>query len=266
MALITLTTEWKEDDFFHGILRGKLSTSCPEAIVINNACCIPPLNIMHGAFVIRNTFRHYPEGTIHLIFVSSEGSGDQPHLLVNAHGHYFIGADNGIFNLILNSEPDLVISLDNEDDADDITLFVRAAAAIIAGVPPEKIGRRVKGVAELVPLRATIDRDVIIGSVIFINSYGNAITNITREIFARVFDAREFRILIKSNKYYTEKISRLYSDEPVGELVTRFNTLDLLEIAINGADLCQLFGIETGDAVRVEARGSGQTGNGLFKK
>jgi hypothetical protein len=116
-----------------------------------------------------------------------------------------------------------------------------------------------------VPLRATINRDVIIGSVIFIDSYGNAITNITREIFQRVFENRDFRILIKSNKYYTEKISRLYSDEPVGEIVTRFNILDLLEVSINGADLCQLFGVDTGDAVRVEVRDARQEGNGLFK-
>ena len=265
MALITLTTEWRENDIFHGILRGKLSTSCPGAAVVTNASGIPPLNISHAAFVIRNTFSHYPEGTIHLIFVSTEGSGQKPHLLVKARGHYFIGTDNGMFNLILNSEPDLIISLNNDDDADEITLFVNAAAAIAAGQPPEKLGRKVKSLAEKVPLRATIDRDVIIGSVIFIDSYGNAITNITREIFSRVFDGRDFRILIKSNKYYTEKISRLYSDEPVGELVTRFNTLGLLEVSINGADLCQLFGVDTGDAVRVELRDARQTGNGLFK-
>jgi S-adenosyl-L-methionine hydrolase (adenosine-forming) len=265
MALITLTTEWREDDIFPGILRGKLSTGCPGAVIVENASRIPPLNIMHGAFVIRNTFGHYPEGTIHLIFISSESSDGKPHLLVKARGHYFIGADNGMFNLILNSEPDLIISLRNDDDADEITLFVRAAAALAEGQPPEKLGTKVKAFSEKVPLRATINKDVIIGSVIFIDSYGNAITNITREIFQRVFENRDYRILIKSNKYYTEKISRLYSDEPVGELVTRFNILDLLEVSINGADLCQLFGVDTGDAVRVEVRDARQAGNGLFK-
>jgi S-adenosylmethionine hydrolase len=265
MALITLTTEWREDDYFYGILRGKLSSICPDAVIVNNAGGIPPLNIMHGAFVIRNTYSHYPEGTVHLIFISSEGSGEQPHLLVRARGHFFISADNGIFNLILNADPDLVISLSNENVSDEITLFVKTAAAILSGTPPEKLGQKVNGVAERVPLRATIDRDIIIGSVIFIDSYGNAITNITREIFARVFDTRKFRILIKSNKYFTERICRRYSDEPVCELVTLFNTLDLLEVAINGANLCQLFGVDTGDTVRVEARDTGQTVNDLFK-
>lgn len=264
MAFITLTTEWRDNDFFHGILRGKLSASCPEAAIVTNASGIPPFNIMHGAFVIRNTFSHYPEGTVHLIFISSEGSGDQPTLLVKAKGHYFIGADNGIFNLILNSPPEIVIGLDNNDSSDEISLFVRTAASVIRGTAPEKLGKKLKGVAEKVPLRATIDKNVIIGSVIFIDSYGNAITNITREIFARVFEGRDFRILIKSNNYYTEKISRYYNDVPVGELVTRFNSVDLLEVAINGADMCQLFGVETGDVVRVEVRNPDQNRGGLF--
>jgi S-adenosylmethionine hydrolase len=265
MALITLTTEWRQDDFFYGILRGKLASGCPDTTVVNNAGGIPPMNIMHGAFVIRNTYSHYPEGTIHLVFISSEGTGNQPHLLVKARGHWFIGADNGIFNLILNSPPDLVIRLKNDAGDDEIALFARAAAAIAAGDQPESLGTSEESLSEKMPLRAAIDRNVIIGSVIFIDSYGNAITNITREIFARVFESRNFRILIKNNRYYSEKISRRYSDEPVGEIVTRFNTLDLLEVSINGANLCQLFGIETGDAVRVEAREeAGETG-GLFK-
>ncbi len=264
MPLITLTTEWREDDFFNGILRGKLSSACPGTVIVNNAGSIPPLNISHGAFVIRNTFSHYPEGSVHLIFVSSEGGGAHPHLLVRSHNHWFIGADNGMFNLILNSDPELIISLTNEENADEITLFVKAAAAIVSGHPPESLGTRITSLSEKVPLRATIDRNVIIGSVIFIDSYGNAITNITREIFTRVFGGRDFRILIKSNSYFTEKISKLYSDEPVGEIVTLFNSLDLLEISINGANLCQLFGVDNGDAVRVEARNESREGRGLF--
>ncbi len=264
MALITITTEWRDDDFFQGILMGKLSSQCPDTVVVTNASAIPPFNVMHGAFVIRNTFHHYPEGTIHLIFINSEGSPANPHILVRALGHYFICADNGIFNLILNTKPELVIAIENPDDCDEISLFTRTAAAIINGTDPLSLGKKLKGFTEKVPLRATIDKNVIIGSVIFIDSYGNAITNITREVFARVFEGREFRILIKSNKYFTEKINRSYSDEPVGELVTRFNSVDLLEIAISGADMSQLFGVETGDAVRVEARTNEQKRDGLF--
>lgn len=264
MPVITLTTEWREDDFFNGIVRGKLSSKCPAVQVVSNASGVPPLNIMHGAFVVRNTYGHYPDGTIHLIFISSEGGRGKGHLLIRARNHWFIGADNGIFNLILNSEPEMIIRLSNEDDHDAITLFVNSAAAIAGGADPESLGERIGSVTEKVPLRAVIERDVIIGSVIFIDSYGNAITNITREIFNRVFEQRRFRIVIKSNSYFTDKISRYYSEEPVGEIVSRFNSLDLLELSINGASICQLFSVETGDAVRVESGTGDHQPGGLF--
>jgi S-adenosyl-L-methionine hydrolase (adenosine-forming) len=264
MIFITLTTEWHEDDFFNGIIRGKLASLCPEAAVITNASSMPAFNIMHGAFVIRNTYHHYPEGTIHLLFVNSEQQKGGRYLLVKSYGHYFIGADNGIFSLILNSAPEMIIELGNDDNAGEIDLFARTAAYIASGKDVSGLGTKTDKIIEKVPLRATIDRNVIIGSIIFIDSYGNAITNITREVFGRVFDKAPFRIYIKSNKYYTEKISTSYNDESVGELVTLFNQLDLLEVSINGDNLSTLFSIENGDVVRIEGTPPKSINEGLF--
>ena len=56
MPVITLTTEWKPDDIYNGIIKGKLSSMCPGAIIIDNAGTIPPFNISHASFIIRNTF------------------------------------------------------------------------------------------------------------------------------------------------------------------------------------------------------------------
>lgn len=264
MIFITITTEWREEDFFYGILRGKLASLCPDAMVVTNASAIPPFNIMHGAFVIRNTFMHYPKGSIHLIFVSSEVPANGKYLVILSHEQYFIGADNGIFSLILNSAPDLIVGIKKPTGSDETDLFAMTAAAIVKGKDLLRLGDKLEQINEKVPLRATIDKNVIIGSIIFIDSYGNAITNITREIFGRVFENRSFRIYIKSNKYYTEKICSSYHDEPVGELVSQFNSLDLLEISINGDNLSSLFDIENGDVVRIEAVQSGSKNEGLF--
>ena len=88
--------------------------------------------------------------------------------------------------------------------------------------------------------------------MIFIDSYGNAISNITREVFHRVFEGKRFRILIHSNSNYTEHISEKYSDVPVGDMLARFNNLDLLEIAINGANISELLSLDIGSVVRVD--------------
>ena len=264
MPVITLTTEWKPDDFYYGIMKGKLCSLCPEAVIIDNATSIPVFNISHASFIIRNTFGNYPKGTIHIICVHSEGSKDRDHLIVKAFGHYFIGTDNGIFNLILNSEPEEIVRITDSGAGDEIDLFATAAAHIFAGKMPADLGNPVKEFSERVPLRATIDKDVITGSIIFIDSYGNAISNITREVFYRVFDKRGYRILIQSNKNYTEHISKRYSDEPVGELLARFNSLDLLEISINGANVSELLSLSVGSVVRIDLSEKKGAANKLF--
>ncbi len=89
----------------------------------------------------------------------------------------------------------------------NLKYFQKLQSDLITGKKPSELGESVKTLMERIPLRATIDKDVIIGSIIFIDSYGNAISNITREVFYRVFENKTYRILIQSNKNYTENIS-----------------------------------------------------------
>jgi len=264
MPVITLTTEWKPDDIYYGIIKGKLCSKCPGTIIIDNAGNIPAFNISHASFVIRNTYNNYPKGSVHIICVHSEAHTDQDYLIVRARDHVFIGTDNGIFNLILNSEPDEVIRIDHDDNSDELEIFAKAASDIVSGKSLSDLGRSVKTLSERVPLRATIDKDVIIGSIIFIDSYGNAISNITREVFYRVFENKPYRILIQSNKNYTDNISLRYGDVAVGDMLAKFNQLDLLEISINGADVSELLSLTVGSVLRVDAVTKAASPNRLF--
>jgi hypothetical protein len=264
MPVVTLTTEWRPDDIYNGIIKGKLSSLSPDTAIVDNAGSIPVFNISQAAFIIRNTFEYYPEGSVHIICVHTEALKDQEYLAVKAKNHFFIGTDNGIFNLILNSEPDEAVKIDNKGSQNELDIFARTAAYLLSGKPLSEIGKPVVSICERIPLRATIDKDVIIGSIIFIDSYGNAISNITREVFLRVFGNRDYRILIQSNKNYTDNISISYSDVPIGEMLAKFNQLDLLEIAINGADVSELLSIEVGSVVRIDTSNKAASPDRLF--
>jgi hypothetical protein len=264
MPVVTLTTEWKPEDIYHGIIKGKLCNMCPGVQIIDNACSIPSFNISHASFVIRNTYNNYPEGTIHIICVHSEAVIEENYLIVKAKGHYFIGTDNGIFSLILNGEPEEVVKIDHKGSSDELEIFARAAADLVSGKTLQKIGKPFNNISERVPLRATIDKDVIIGSIIFIDSYGNAISNITREVFLRVFEGKDYRVLIQSNKNYTDHILEKYSDVPVGEMLARFNSLDLLEIAINGANVAELLSLSVGSVLRIDISSKTASPDRLF--
>lgn len=252
MPPVTLTTEWRPDDIYHGIIKGKLCNLYPGVTIIDNANSIPAFDILHASFVVRNTYFNYPKGTIHIICVHSEAVKEQDYLIVRARDHFFISTDNGIFSLILNGEPDEAVRIDHKDESDELDIFARAAADLLTGKKLKEIGKPVSQIHERVPFRATIEKESITGSIIFIDSYGNAISNITREIFLRVFEGKEFHILIQSNKNYTDHIVRKYSDVSVGDLLARFNSLDLLEIAINGENVSELYNFEIGTVVRID--------------
>ena len=281
MPVISITTEWQSFDYHNGILKGMLAESCPGIPVIENASGIPPFNIQHAAFVIRNTFSHYPAGSVHIICVKSEESDESPLIMVEAQGHFFIGADNGIFNLILNSPPERIVQLTNENEnenekkndkdqtwitprrTDETALFAKSAAIALKG-DISSAGTPAVSFREKVPFRATIENNSITGSIIFVDSYGNAITNITREIFARVFDDKAFNITVRSNSNSIRHLSKSYSSEPISELVALFNSLSLLEIGINGSNASTLLSIRAGDSVRIASDATGNSPGRLF--
>ena len=264
MSVITLTTEWRPDDIYAGIIKGRICSLIPGATIVDNASGLPSFNIPYASFIIRNTFTYYPLGSIHIICVGSEAGKGSRHLAVKAKGHYFIGTDNGIFHLILNSAPDEAIVLEMSKERSELDIFAETAAEILSGKNLTDIGPQITDTVEKVPLRATIDKEIILGSVIFIDSYGNAFTNITKDIFFRVFENKPYKIIIQSNRNYISTINNKYCDVSDGELLARFNHLNLIEIAINGANVSELFNLEIGSSVRIELSDETIRKNGLF--
>jgi len=100
-------------------------------------------------------------------------------------------------------------------------------------------------------LRPTIDESVIIGRIVYIDSFDNAITNISKDLFDRVARSRKYQIFVQSNSNKINQISSNYYDAPEGELLALFNSLNLLEIAMNGGNAAQILSLDTDSTVRI---------------
>jgi len=85
---------------------------------------------------------------------------------------------------------------------------------------------------------------MIVGHILYIDSYNNGITNITRETFEKNIGSGKFDIYINSNKYHVDKISNSYNEVEKGDLVVIFNSLDLLEVAIREDDAASLLSLD----------------------
>ncbi|MDR1864913.1 MAG: SAM-dependent chlorinase/fluorinase [Bacteroidales bacterium] len=248
MAVITLTTGWI-DDYHIAALKGIIFSSLPSAQIVDLSHHTPPFNsgIAHAAYMIRHCYAYYPAGTVHLISVASELQMDNPFIAALYDGQYFVGTDNGIFSLIFTSDPEKIIRIEkytNEQSPNypAISVFAPAAIHLAAGGDISELGVHHRDYQRRCIMMATINESQITGTIIHINAFGNAVTNITREDFDRVSKGRSFEITLLSMRNKITRINTYYHETSEGELLALFNLSGLLEVAINKGRASELLG------------------------
>ena len=245
MHIITLTSDWKEYDYYVASLKGKLLSICPEATIIDINHRIKPFNTKQAAFVVRNSYPHFPDNTIHIIAVNSEPELGGQLLGARKDNQFFLCADNGMLGLLGGEEAETVVKLKEPADSlsssfISMSIFAEVACSLSAGIPLTELGSRIDNYNKQTPLRATIEDHIITGSVIHIDSYHNAITNISGELFQRIGKNRPFEIYVQSKHYMIDRINKRYNETPPGELLAIFNAAKLLEIAIRNGNAAGL--------------------------
>lgn len=255
MPIITLTSDWGLRDHFLAVVKGKIVSQLPSPQIIDISHEISPFNLKQASFILRNSYPHFPQGTVHIISLLTEFSEHSPHLVIQYDGQYFIGADNGIFSLIFDHQPQQIITLNEEKtgltaDSPARDRFVHAAVHLASGKPLEDLGNLANSFKEQLHLHPVVSGDVIRGVVIYINKYENVVTNIMQDLFRQVGKGRRFTI-----EFRGESVNRLhntYQEVPVGEIVALFGSTGHLEIAINQGNASSLLGLEINDPVRIE--------------
>ena len=253
IPLITLTTDWNQHDFYCGMLKGKLLSACSNLKIVDLSHDIPSFNIHHAAFVLRYSFFNFPAGTTHLVFVNSD-SGTSSRLLLFSHeGHNFVVPDNGMLGLLFSSPPTDVyqIPFDPKGSFASLNIYIEVVEKLCKGTTLAEIGQKVEDYDQKIALRATIDDSIITGSIIYIDSYQNAITNISKSLFDRIGQNRNFNIFVQSNHNKISKLCTGYNEVEPGELLGLFNSANLLEVAIRNGYAAELLSLRVGGSVRI---------------
>ena len=259
MPIITLTTDLGIIDHYVGTVKAAILRQLADAKIVDITHQVPPFNIRHAAFVLRNCYQEFPQGTIHILGVDAEYRLDAPHIAIFANNHYFIGTENGIFSLILDVKPDKIVELNITQDSDNFTfptkdVFVNAACHIARGGTLEVIGTpKPTFSVERSSFKATFDNNSIRGSIIHIDSYGNVISNINEDLFKKIAKGRSFTIHLGNRGHYAiNKIQKKYTEVPSGEALALFISTGQLEIAMNEGSASSLMGLHLNDIIRIE--------------
>jgi S-adenosyl-L-methionine hydrolase (adenosine-forming) len=273
MSIITLTSDFGNLDYRVAAVKGSILSLNQKVNIVDITHDIQAFNLVQTSYIVRNAYKYFPKGTIHILSVDSFQHKSRKNILYKSAGHYFIAADNGLLSLIFfDIKPEAIYEITLNNRFDDIVnftstdVFVPAAVHLANGGLPEVIGRKIDSAKQLLFPKPVYNesKKMIIGEVTYIDNFGNIISNISKEFFESTGRSTEnFTI-----KFRNLSLSRIFSGhaevvsdweretEYHGQSAAIFNDSQLLELTIykgskkNGAK--SLFGMNVGENIYIE--------------
>ncbi|MFO7719595.1 MAG: SAM-dependent chlorinase/fluorinase [Gillisia sp.] len=274
MAIITLTTDFGEKDHYVGAVKGTIYSEIENVKIVDISHYVSPFHITEASYIIKNAYKCFPEGSIHIIGIDSELTPENKHLAVFLDGHYFICANNGILSLIASEiNPDKIVEINIHNTVETnfpvLDVFVRVACHLARGGTLEVVGKSIENLKYLKELEPSlnVDKNQIIGHVLYIDNYGNVVTNISRKLFDSAGKGRSYTITARTARF--TEIFETYSDainfkiekekrEEDGKKLAIFNSADYIELAIYKSNpstvgsASTLFGLELRDTITIK--------------
>ncbi|MGB5170831.1 SAM hydrolase/SAM-dependent halogenase family protein [Eudoraea sp.] len=261
MAIITLTTDFGYKDHFVGAIKGTIYKELTDAKIVDITHAISPFNIQECAYILKNSYKAFPPGTIHIVGVDSEPTIENQHIAVLVDDHYFISANNGVISLITSEiKPEKVVEINIPNPTHGafpvLDVFVQVACHIARGGKLDVVGKPLQKLKELKEFSPRVGPEgkSIIGNVIYIDNYGNVVTNIKKSLFEAYRNGRKFEINARNRK-----ITRIYNNyssiinfeldknqrKGPGDLLALYNSSEYIELAIYKSDLNTVGGAST---------------------
>ncbi len=257
-AIITLTTDFGYKDPFISEMKGVILSINPYAAIVDITHDIEPFNILEAGFVIGSSHRYFPSGTIHIVVVDPGVGSERLPLIIETSGHMFVGPDNGVFARILQEVRSTeCVEISNEKYVirkesptfQGRDVFAPAAAWLSRGVCLSEFGPKLTAPKTISMTSPQVTEGELTGAVLYIDRFGNAITNITAKDLAPI--GRDYRVEIKGHsvspvKYYAQGAS--------SSLHCLVNSSGYLELFSYRDNASRLFGIAKGDVVFVSSQ------------
>ncbi|MEM7104329.1 MAG: SAM-dependent chlorinase/fluorinase [Bacteroidota bacterium] len=252
-VIVTLTTDLGTKDYYAAVIKGAILSKRGWINVVDITHDINNYDIVQAAFVLKNAYSSFPKGSIHIAWVSNTQESENSCLVFKKDGYFFVGPDNGLFSLMFEKLPDEIFRVKHKSNSTFGigALLPQVVDEIASKKPIREIGQQISKVVQRISLQAVTSKLQIRGSVIHIDNYENVIVNIDKLLFERMQDGRSFKIYFKRNDPVT-KISKHYSEVPIGETLCLFNSAGYLEIAINMGKAAGMFGLEVDDTVQID--------------
>jgi S-adenosylmethionine hydrolase len=258
-SLITLTTDFGESSPYVAALKGVILGIHPAVQILDLSHQIPPQDLGYAAFFLKNAIPFFPTGVIHLVVVDPGVGSNRALLYVETDRHRLLVPDNGCWALLASAcsstvvrrldqpayrRPEVSATFHGRD------ILAPAAAWLSRGLNPELLGPITHDWIRFELPAPLLERESATGEVIFVDHFGNLITNIPGDVL-RSLASRPLRITV--GREPIARAVRTYADADAGAPVALVSSSDLVEIAVNHGNAARQLGATIGTAVTINA-------------
>lgn len=258
LPIVTLLSDYGTRDGYVGAMKGRVLSIAPNARLVDISHDIAPQDVWQGAWCLRRAVRNFPPGAVHLAVVDPGVGTQRSGLVIETEQGVLVGPDNGLLTLAAQ-DGGIVRVIEIEEDRtewrksesfDGLHLFAPVAAYLAAGMPLEDIGPDADDLVELPDPRAKTGGNVVEGSIVLFDRFGNAITDVaSQDLEGRIVE----RVILSSGveAVLCDHYAQLAGGDRIGAL---FNSDGRLELALYGQPLRLRHNLKAGDSVRVLLR------------
>jgi S-adenosylmethionine hydrolase len=256
--IITLTTDFGAADHFVGAMKGVILSIRAGARIVDITHEVQPYDIPGGGFAIAQACGYFPKKTIHVVVVDPGVGSTRRALLAEIAGQYFVAPDNGVLSMLFARDPAAKVRhITNERyflkpvsrTFHGRDVFAPVAAHLASGVAPSRFGTRIADyIKQSFDGARRTGKKSWSGSVLKIDRFGNAITNLHSNEIPTVKN-RAFTL-----KVGTARVTRLastFSEGPEGEPFVIVGSSGFLEIAMNQGSAAAKLGVSPGAPVEL---------------
>lgn len=238
----------------------------PRAKIIDLCHKVSPQDVPEAAFLLKNSFKYFPVGTVHLVVVDPGVGSKRKRILVKTDDYYFVAPDNGVLSLSLQGENIRgIIEITNEeyflkpvsDTFQGRDIFAPVAAHLSLGRGIDNFGKRLKSIKGLRLPGPKRVKNKLSGEVIYIDRFGNLITNVTKVAFADFVKKSGFQIYIANR--LINKISHSYQEAKKNKPLAIFDSFGNLEISVAQANAQECLSAYKGMPVQIIRLGTPHT-------
>jgi len=256
--LITLTTDFGDASPYVAAMKGVILGIHPQARLLDLSHHIPPQHLRHTAFFLLHALPYFPRGVIHVIVVDPGVGSERALLYVDLDGHQLLVPDNGCWTPLaaglsrrpvvrrlaepLFWRPTVSATFHGRD------ILAPVAAWLSRGLDPDLLGPLQTKWVQLDMPAPSLEPDRVSGEVIFVDPFGNLITNISADMLASL-KGRPVRVAIGGE--VVAGLARTYAEVAPGTLLALISSGGLLEVAVNQGSAAERLRVSAGAPVQI---------------